>query len=137
MAHGLSIHYRIGMRLPATCTTSGKALVASLSDDAIAERYGGSLETLTKRSIVSLSQLLEELSLARKLGFAQDREETRAGMCCIGAPVFDTSRRQAIAAVAISLVRIEFDSPKRIATIARVREIAAHLSARLGATGYV
>jgi len=58
-------------------------------------------------------------------------------MCCIGAPVFDTSRRQAIAAVAISLVRIEFDSPKRIATIARVREIAAHLSARLGATGYV
>jgi len=62
MAHGLSIHYRIGMRLPATCTTSGKALVASLSDDAIAERYGGSLETLTKRSIVSLSQLLDELA---------------------------------------------------------------------------
>lgn len=135
--HGLSLHYRIGMRLPATCTASGKALLASLSDEAIAERFGGSLETLTERSIVSLPQLLDELSLAREQGFAQDREETRAGMCCIGAPVFDASRCQAIAAVAISLVRIEFDSPKRLATIARVREIAAHLSARLGAAGYV
>ena len=64
----------------------------------------------SKRSPSSVSS--RSRSLAREQDFAQDREE-------------------------ISPVRVEFDSPTRIATIACVREIASHLSARLGVAGYV
>jgi len=136
-SHGLSLNYRIGMRLPATCTASGKALLATMSDADVRESVGSSLTSLTEQSIVSMPELLADLAGARERGYATDREETRAGMCCIGAPVFDASRRQAIAAVAISLVSVEFDSPKRNKTVARVKDLAAHLSTRLGAAGYV
>lgn len=131
--HGLSLNYRIGMRLPATCTASGKALLATISDETVADRYRGSLQSLTDFSITAMPRLLADLADARERGYAEDREETRVGMCCIGAPVFDASRRHAIAAVAISMVSAEFDSPKRDETIRRVRDLAAHLSSRLGA----
>jgi len=136
-SHGLSLNYRIGMRLPATCTASGKALLATMPDAVVLERFGPTLPALTDLSITSTRKLLGDLAQARERGYAEDREETRAGMCCIGAPVFDATGREAIAAIAISLVSVEFESPKRGATVARVREIAAHLSTRLGAARYV
>ena len=134
-SHGLSLNYRIGMRLPATCTASGKALLATMSDADVCERFGSALPSLTEHSIVAMAELLAELAEVRERGYAEDREETRAGMCCIGAPVFDASRREAIAAVAISLVSVEFDSPKRSETVARVRGLALYLSTRLGRQG--
>lgn len=136
-SHGLSLNYRIGMRLPATCTASGKALLSTLDDDAVRAKFPETLPTLTDRSVRERSALIHELAIARERGYAEDREETRAGMCCIGAAVFGAASRQAIAAVAISLVRVEFDSPKRAETVARVREIADYLSARLGAARYI
>jgi DNA-binding IclR family transcriptional regulator len=136
-SHGLSLNYRIGMRLPATCTASGKALLATMSDAEVRESFGSALPSLTEHSIISMPELLADLAEARERGYAEDREETRAGMCCIGAPVFHASGRHAIAAVAISLVSVEFESPKRRETVARVKELAGYLSTRLGAAGYV
>ncbi len=136
-SHGLSLNYRIGMRLPATCTASGKALLATMPAADVLDRFGPTLPALTDHSITSTQKLLADLVVARERGYAEDREETRAGMCCIGAPVFDAAGRHAIAAVAISLVSVEFESPKRSETVARVKELAASLSTRLGAPGYV
>lgn len=98
--------YRIGMRLPAHCTATGKALLSSLSDERIRQMYRGrKLERLTRNSVTTIKGLLADLDIARKRGYALDAEETREGMCCYGAPIFDASGSQAVAAVALSTMK--------------------------------
>lgn len=128
------LHLRIGMRLPANCTASGKALLATLDDarvDALAR--AGQLYGLTERSIVDPARLREELALVRRRGYAVDTEETRRGIVCFGAPVFRGAGTAAVAAVGISMPKLALDAELRATTIRTVREVAAALSRRLGA----
>jgi DNA-binding IclR family transcriptional regulator len=46
------------------------------------------------RTIISTSALRRELMLVRKAGYALDDEEDEPGVCCIGAPVFNETRRR-------------------------------------------
>ncbi len=125
---------RIGMRLPANCTASGKALLATLEAariDALAK--AGQLYGLTERSITEPARLREELALVRRRGYAVDNEETRRGIVCFGAPVFRGGSATAVAAVGVSMPKPALDAQLRAATIRTVREVAAALSRRLGA----
>ena len=130
---GLSFNYRIGMRLPASCTASGKALLSTLPQDAVANLFHDPLPQLTTRSAARLADLRRDLNTARQRGYAVDREETREGMCCIGAPVFTLSGRPATAAVAVSMLTAEFRSGQRQHVIDTVMTLARRLSDRLGA----
>ncbi|MDP2232983.1 MAG: IclR family transcriptional regulator, partial [Actinomycetota bacterium] len=86
----LGVTYRIGMRLPAHCTATGKALLSTLPDERIRALYRGvELGKLTAHSHATLKALLADLRATRRRGYAIDNEETREGMCCFGAPVFD------------------------------------------------
>ena len=88
----LGVTYRIGMRLPAHCTATGKALLSTLPDEQIRALYrGAELGKLTTHSHSTLTGLLADLNTTRLRGYAIDNEETREGMCCFGAPVFDAS----------------------------------------------
>lgn len=132
----LGVAYRIGMRLPASCTATGKALLATFSDERVRELYRNTkLAKVTPHSYTSLKKLLENLAIVRKVGFAVDDEETREGMMCIGAPVFDASRGQAIAAVALSTLKYPHDPEKLQLASEAIREFASVLSTRLGAIG--
>jgi DNA-binding IclR family transcriptional regulator len=131
--NGLSFSYRIGMRLPATCTASGKALLSTIAPDAVASLYATHpLERLTPQSRRDVAELQRDLAEARSLGYAIDDEETREGMSCIGAPVFDSPRGTAVAAVAISMLKAEFATPKRDRAVETLRTFADVLSRRLG-----
>jgi DNA-binding IclR family transcriptional regulator len=131
--NGLSFNYRIGMRLPAACTASGKALLSTLPADSVSALYAGRpLEALTAHSVTGLDRLVRDLETARSLGYAIDDEETREGMSCIGAPVFDSPGGSAVAAVAISMLKAEFATPKRDRAIDTLRQFADVLSRRLG-----
>lgn len=132
-AHGLALNYRIGMRLPATCTASGKALLATLPAKSVSALFrSGPLRQLTRRSLPDAKALLADLRLTRERGYAIDDEETREGMCCIGAPVFDAFRDHAVAAVAVSMLKAEFHAGGREKAAASVRQFAEVLSQRLG-----
>ncbi|HWS74865.1 MAG TPA: IclR family transcriptional regulator [Quisquiliibacterium sp.] len=125
---------RIGMRLPANCTASGKALLASLDDEQVdALAQAGRLYGLTERSITDPAELKRELALVRKRGYAVDTEETRKGIVCFGAPVHGSTGRTAVAAVGISMPKIALDAAQRAKAIRAVREVAEALSKRLGA----
>ncbi|GAC1412114.1 MAG: IclR family transcriptional regulator BlcR [Candidatus Velthaea sp.] len=131
--HGLSLNYRIGMRLPASCTASGKAQLSALPRAAIdALLPDDPLETLTRHSLATLDALRADLAATRERGFALDNEETREGMCCVGAPVVDAEGR-AVAAVAISLLKIEYDTETYHRAVDAVRRLAIALSRRLAA----
>lgn len=132
----LGVTYRIGMRLPANCTATGKALLSTLPDERVRALYhDAKLGRLTPHSHTSLKGLLKDLHETRLRGYTIDDEETREGMCCFGAPVFDSSGSYAIAAVAISTLKRPNGQDKNHPAAHAVLEFARVLSTRLGAKG--
>lgn len=132
----LGVTYRIGMRLPAHCTATGKALLSTLPDERIRSLYRGvALEQLTTHSHGTLKALLADLEATRLRGYAIDSEETREGMCCFGAPVFDAAGSHAIAAVAVSTLKHPGQDGGNPAVTQAVLEFSRALSKRLGAKG--
>lgn len=128
-----SFAYRIGMRLPAHCTASGKALLSTMTDAGVRQLYRGKkLERLTAKSHASLKSLLADLERVRREGYAVDDEETREGMCCHGAPVFDSTGRQAVAAVALSMMKTAGSNGENNLAVKTIHELAELMSHRLG-----
>jgi DNA-binding IclR family transcriptional regulator len=74
----------VGETFPLYCTANGKAYLASLDNDAIAELIGTSYEQRTPRTLTRLDELLRDLKAVRKTGVAIDREEHALGICAAG-----------------------------------------------------
>ena len=74
-----------GRRLPASCTATGKVLLAALDDDEVRQRYSDTdLPRPTDRSIATIDALLADLAQIRARGYAIDDEEATRGVVCIG-----------------------------------------------------
>lgn len=124
---------RVGRRLPAYCTASGKVQLAYESTDRLNEIFRDhSLKKLTDRTIADLVTLKEHLKEVARQGYAVDDEELEEGVRCIAAPIRDYSHR-VVAAVGLSgpvprfsLERIEKE------LVPLVKEAAAKISQRLG-----
>lgn len=127
----IAVNYRIGLRLPAHCTATGKAILSTLPEERIRELFGSSeLSRPTRRSLGTVEELLRELELTRQRGYSVDDEETVEGMCCVGAPVL--TRGDIRAGVAFSTVKARL-GPGRLEELARqVTALARVLSQRLG-----
>lgn len=126
------VTYRIGMRLPVSCTATGKALISTLNEQEVRQLYRGKrLPVLTPKSRRSVAGLLEDLREVRRLGYAMDNEETREGMCCIGVPIIDPVRGEALAAVAVSMLKGASSQRKREHAIEVLKELAEMLLHRL------
>lgn len=126
-------NFRIGMRLPAHSTASGKVHLSALPPgqvEAMAKR--DAFQALTPRTITEAGSLLEQLAEVRELGYAIDDEETRLGMVCIGAPVFASGQVEPIAAVAVSLPKDGLTQPVMVDAIDTVVRLGLTLSQRLG-----
>ena len=87
---------------PTYSTSVGKAFLA-FQDEALVRRIAEEcgLKRITPNTITDVEQLLKELELTRKRGFAIDDEENEIGIRCIGAPVRDAAGR-VFASVSVS-----------------------------------
>ncbi len=131
----VGLNFRIGMRLPANCTASGKSMLSTLSDERLeALARAGGLATLTKKSISTLPALRKNLALTQRRGYAVDDEETREGLVCFGAPVIGPSSPEAVAAIGMSIPKGALDAREKALAIRTVTELAAALSRRLGSS---
>lgn len=94
----------IGNRLPAHCTSLGKALLATYRDEDFDELYGKveKLEAITAHTITDRQRLKEHLQKVRQDGVAYDFEENENGVVCMGTVVRNHTR-QAVAAMSISM----------------------------------
>lgn len=129
----LGVNFRVGGRFPACCTSSGKALLSTLPDDAVRRLMAdGGLRRLTRHSVTGVAGLLRQLDEIRARGHAEDDEETAEGMHCFGAPVHAAGRTEAVAAVAISLIKAQVTPARRREAVTAVRAMAQRVSARLG-----
>lgn len=128
----VGVTYRIGMRLPVSCTATGKALISTLSDQDIRQLYRGQrLPQLTPKSCRSMAALIEDLHEVRRRGYATDNEETRNGMCCLGVPIIDPSTGQAMAAIAVSMLRGSSNPRKREQVVDTLKTLSQRLLNRL------
>lgn len=88
----------LGALAPAYCTGLGKAILAFLPEDEV-DAYIRTIkfEQLTPNTINSAKALKQALKNIRKNGFAIDDEELSIGLRCVGAPVFDYTKRASFA----------------------------------------
>lgn len=78
----------VGAIYPAYTMSSGKALLAGLSDEEVGALYGGApLQRLTDNTVADMAALKLQLDAIRAGGFSCDREEHALGKCAIGLPV--------------------------------------------------
>ena len=98
----------IGRRLPASCTATGKAALASLDDAELARRFAGvtSLPTLSARSHRTVEELMADLREVRRRGYAIDDEETMEGVVCYGVMVESRQPGEGPYAASITLVKV-------------------------------
>ncbi|WP_375000874.1 IclR family transcriptional regulator [Aeromicrobium sp. CTD01-1L150] len=83
---------RLGMTMPAHCTSTGKALLASLDTEALRKLYPRQkLTALTPTSIVSRDELERELDRVRERGYATSNEESEEGVSSVSTFLGDFS----------------------------------------------
>jgi DNA-binding IclR family transcriptional regulator len=129
----LGITFRIGMRLPAPFTATGKAILSTMPEGQVRKLLAGAWPApLTSRSVTGIDALLRELAACRRRGFSIDDGQTREGMYCFGTAVRD-STNLAVAGVAVSLLAARVDAATTALAAECVQTIASRLSARLGA----
>lgn len=81
---------RLGVVLPAHCTSGGKAMLAALSGEELRRRYETTpLEIISERSIATRERLEAELDKVRSRGYGVNFQEGDAGIGGIGACIHD------------------------------------------------
>lgn len=132
----MGITYRVGMRLPASCTATGKAILSTLADDEVKALYKGlRLPHLTDKSLRSVAALLTDLREVRTRGYAIDDEETREGMRCVGAPICDGLGGPAIGAVAVSMLKGGANEKREEAVVDTLQQLSEKLLHRMKLLG--
>jgi DNA-binding IclR family transcriptional regulator len=111
---------RIGASNPVHCTSVGKAILAFLPEERIAEVIRRTrFERFTHRTIATPEALRAEIEKTRRRGYAVDDEELEDGLRCIAVPVLD-AQKQPVAAVSVS-------GPSFRVTAQKLPAIANHL----------
>jgi IclR family acetate operon transcriptional repressor len=130
--HLLRIFSRVGRRVAAHATSSGKVLLAGLPSAVLEARLADWQATsLTPHTIANLAALRAELTKVAKQGWAENVEEGELGVASVGAPIrgADGSVVAAVSAVG-PITRVHRTAQRRFATA--VREAGHEISLRLG-----
>ncbi|MFF5989420.1 IclR family transcriptional regulator [Prauserella flavalba] len=125
----------IGGRAPAHCVASGKALLAEVSDAALAEMFGPDLPQWTDRTIRTREKLVTELATVRESGYAVNHGEWRSSVGGVAAVIVNAAgRAEASIGVSGPIERVEpkSDDAYRDAVI----EAARAISQEMGCAAY-
>ena len=128
----LGITFRIGMRVPAVFTATGKAMLAAMSPQELVRHLPPEWpEPITPAGVPSLKALESEMAEARTRGYSLDNGQLREGMFCIGAAICDRPFHP-IAGIALSMMAAEA-RPDIIEDMGgRVRALANNVAGRMG-----
>lgn len=101
-----------GRRDPASCTATGKVILASLTEAELDQFFArGPLPASAAKSITDPKLFRAELARVRTNGFALDEQELSEDVCCIGAPIRD-GRDRVIAAISVAMPKARFRQDK-------------------------
>lgn len=131
--HTVRVLSRVGCRVPAYCAAIGKAQLAYETPETIDAALGRKeLKKFTPNTISDRSKILEHLLLVKELGYAVDDEEWDEAVRCVGAPIFDYTRRT-VGAISISAPSARMSMDKlRKEFVPLVKSACEEISGRLG-----
>jgi DNA-binding IclR family transcriptional regulator len=132
--HGLASNVTIGKGAPAYCTGVGKALLAFQPEEALDHVCRQGLPRHTPQTITDPEKLRKELAQVRAQGYAVDNAEHQPDIRCVAAPIRNHSGG-VIASLSISGPATRIPKGRVPTLAARLCEVAAKLSARLGYRG--
>jgi len=129
----MTIGLSVGARLPAYCTSMGRVLLASLSDDELIRYFErATLVSRTDNTLFMESDLRRALSQVTRDGWCLQDQELEDGVRSVAAPLHDIDGR-VIAAINISAhaTRVSLDELKE-SFVPQLLECAAGIDADLG-----
>ncbi len=130
--HALAMKSTLGLRNPLHSTSLGKALLAWRPDDEIRQRLARLVLTkIAPRTILDREVFYADLVASRVRGYAEEIEESEAGVRCMAAPIFDHLGRT-IAAMSIAFPLFRFDEAKKADTVALLKRVSREASEALG-----
>ncbi|RYY51251.1 MAG: IclR family transcriptional regulator [Actinomycetales bacterium] len=118
-----------GEQLHAATTAGGKALLATRPDHEVRTLLGPSWSGRTTSTIRGIDALLAELAEVRRVGHAENREESVDGVYAVGAAAVVTGRVPV--AVTVSAPTSRAHGERLVAWSSAVRDTAATLGAAL------
>ncbi len=117
---------QIGDRFPASVTATGKAILSTMPDSVIEDRFRGrTLPRYTERSIQSLPELIQDLHVCRERGYAMDDEETNLGLVCYSIPVPSHPGQAASLSVSLTLSKERAAEVNSATIVDELTELAA------------
>jgi IclR family pca regulon transcriptional regulator len=131
----ISVNLQRGSRLPAYCTSMGKAQLIDLSRQELLDLMGeGPYPTKGLNTITCLDALVSELDKVRQQGYAINDEELATGLRSIAAPVRNYEGKL-VAAINISVAGARISRQELEAHLAPlVVDTARQISTALGAS---
>lgn len=131
----LPVFRRVGHRLPAHWTSSGKVLLAALPRPELERRLRGiALDARTTHTITDHQALVKELEVVARQGWASNIEEGELGVSSVGAPLRGADG-SVIAAVTVVGSSERINTTTMLRYRSAVLEAAAVISRRLGYRG--
>ncbi len=119
----------------AHATATGKAILAWLPEPEVRAIAAHSrMLQFTERTVQSIDELLKELRLVRRHGYAEDREEFQPDVWCIGSAIRDHSGA-VVASVSVSIPTLRATEDRLTMIRDRVRDAAQAVSLALGSDG--
>lgn len=120
----------VGRRFPASCTASGKLLLACGTDSSeiLGSMTDAGLSTPTNVSVASTKELQRQLAVVREHGFAIEHHETMPGWSGLAAPIRSHSG-EVYAAVAVAVPSQQLAIPR---TLPLVQKAARQISSFVG-----
>ncbi|MDD3704901.1 MAG: IclR family transcriptional regulator [Clostridiaceae bacterium] len=127
----IQMHSRIGARMPAYCTGTGKLLLASNYMDSIDEYLDKTVLTKhTDNTLTDKEDIKKELARIIKNGYSEDNEETEIGLYCFAAPIKNYMNKT-IAAISISGPAARMKEKKE-EIVGSIRQTADNISESIG-----
>ena len=108
----LKLDLRIGSNQPAYCAAVGKVLLASLSEQDLADYLQRiQLKSYTSYTITSKEYLKKDLKLIRERGYSFVNEEYMVGVSCVAVPIKD-QQGKVCAGLSFSVPTVRMDKEK-------------------------
>ena len=123
---------QMGERAPIYATAGGKAILAHLSDEDIAQYLStAKLTPITKATITDPEVLRRELNTIRSGALARSHEELYEGITAVASPVFDLSGH-VVASIVLPVLTIRYTPDKEEKAEKILRRASIELSHQLG-----
>jgi len=131
----ISVNLQRGSRLPAYCTSMGKAQLIDLSRQELFDLMGeGPYPKKGRNTITCLDALVSELDKVRQQGYAINDEELAAGLRSVAAPIRNYEGK-VVAAINISVAGARISRQELEAHLApQAVDTARQISTALGAS---